>query len=283
MRVSAWFFRSIFSRFSLSALALASASFTILSTSLSLRVEAPVMEMLCSLPLPLSLAVTLRMPLASMSKVTSIWGTPRGAGGMPSRRKVPSDLLSEAISRSPWSTWISTLVWPSTAVEYTSDFLVGMVVLRVIILVITPPRVSTPRESGVTSSSRMSLTSPASTPPWMAAPTATTSSGLTVWLGVLLVMRLTSSSTAGMRVEPPTMTISSSSLVESLASLRACSTGTRQRSISLEASSSNLARVRVRSRCLGPSGVAVMKGRLISAWVALESSILAFSAASVRR
>ena len=34
---------------------------------------------------------------------------------------------------------------------------------------------------------------------------------------------------------------------------------------------------------LGPSGVAVMKGRLISAWVALESSILAFSAASVSR
>ena len=105
------------SRFSLSAAALASASFTIFSTSFSLRVEAPVIEMLCSLPLPLSLAVTLRMPLASMSKVTSIWGTPRGAGGMPSRRKVPSDLLSLAISRSPWSTWISTLVWPSTAVE----------------------------------------------------------------------------------------------------------------------------------------------------------------------
>lgn len=40
------------------------------------------MEMLCSLPLPLSLAVTLRMPLASMSKVTSICGTPRGAGDL---------------------------------------------------------------------------------------------------------------------------------------------------------------------------------------------------------
>lgn len=31
----------------------------------------------------LSLADTWTMPLASMSKVTSIWGTPRGAGGMP--------------------------------------------------------------------------------------------------------------------------------------------------------------------------------------------------------
>jgi hypothetical protein len=36
----------------------------------------------CSLPVPLSLAETLTMPLASMSKVTSICGTPRGAGGM---------------------------------------------------------------------------------------------------------------------------------------------------------------------------------------------------------
>ena len=39
----------------------------------------------CSLPVALSLALTLRMPLASMSKVTSICGTPRGAGGMPGR------------------------------------------------------------------------------------------------------------------------------------------------------------------------------------------------------
>ena len=68
-RVSAWFFRSMRSRFSLSTAAFASASFTILSTSLSLRVEAPVMEMLCSLPLPLSLAVTLRMPLASLCRI----------------------------------------------------------------------------------------------------------------------------------------------------------------------------------------------------------------------
>ena len=36
-----------------------------------------------SLPVALSFADTLRMPLASMSNVTSICGTPRGAGGMP--------------------------------------------------------------------------------------------------------------------------------------------------------------------------------------------------------
>ena len=36
------------------------------------KVEAPVIEILCSLPLPLSLAVTLRIPFASISNVTSI-------------------------------------------------------------------------------------------------------------------------------------------------------------------------------------------------------------------
>ena len=37
------------------------------------------MVMFWLLPVPRSLADTLTMPLASMSKVTSIWGTPRGA------------------------------------------------------------------------------------------------------------------------------------------------------------------------------------------------------------
>jgi hypothetical protein len=52
-----------------------------------------------------------------------------------------------------------------------------------IILVVTPPKVSTPKDKGVTSNSKMSFTSPASTPACTAAPTATTSSGLTVLLG----------------------------------------------------------------------------------------------------
>ncbi len=45
-------------------------------------------------------------------------------------------------------------------------------------------------------------------------------------------------------------------------------------------SSSNLARVMVMSRCLGPVLSAVMKGRLTLVCTMLESSILAFSAAS---
>src|SRR5580693_5243681 len=72
-------------------------------------------------------------------------------------------------------------------------------------LVITPPLVSIPRLSGVTSSSRTSFTSPLSTPAWRAAPTATTSSGLTPLLGSLPpVISLTRSDTAGIRVEPLT-------------------------------------------------------------------------------
>jgi len=64
-----------------------------LSTSLSDKVEAPVIEILCSLPLPLSLAVTLRIPFASISNVTSICGTPLGAEGIPSSLKVPKLLF----------------------------------------------------------------------------------------------------------------------------------------------------------------------------------------------
>ena len=69
--------------------------------------------------------------------------------------------------------------------------------LRSISFVITPPLVSMPRVSGVTSSSSTSLTSPASTPAWIAAPIATTSSGLTPWWGSLPVSSLTFSWTDG--------------------------------------------------------------------------------------
>lgn len=58
-----------------------------------------------------------------------------------------------------------------------------MVVFLSISFVNTPPSVSIPSESGVTSNKSTSLTSPASTPPWIAAPKATASSGLTALLG----------------------------------------------------------------------------------------------------
>ena len=41
------------------------------------------------------------IPLASISNLTSICGTPRGAGGKSVRLKLPKETLSVAIGRSP--------------------------------------------------------------------------------------------------------------------------------------------------------------------------------------
>ena len=92
-------------------------------------------------------------------------------------------MLSLAIGRSPCNTRISTAGWLSAAVEKICDLLVGIVVLRGINTVITPPIVSIPNDNGVTSSNNTSFTSPEITPPWIEAPIATASSGFTEWLG----------------------------------------------------------------------------------------------------
>ena len=123
------------------------------------------MVIACSLPVPLSLAVTLIIPLASISKVTSICGTPLGAGGIPTSWKRPREVLSAAIFLSPCNTLISTEGWLSAAVENTWLFLVGIVVFLSIKVVDTPPKVSIPKDNGVTSKRTMSLISPANTPP----------------------------------------------------------------------------------------------------------------------
>ena len=116
----------------------------------------------------------------------------------------------------------------------------------------TPPSVSMPSESGVTSSSRTSFTSPASTPPWIAAPIATTSSGLTALLGSLPKKSFTICWIFGMRVEPPTRITSSTDLGSSPASFSACCIGGIVRWIRSSTSCSNLARVRLMFRCFGP-------------------------------
>jgi len=72
------------------------------------------------------------------------------------------------------------------------------------------PIVSMPSDKGVTSRRRTSFTSPVSTPPWIAAPTATTSSGLTPLDGTRPKNFSTSCWIAGIRVDPPT---SSTSLI----------------------------------------------------------------------
>ena len=166
----------------------------------------------------------------------------------------------------------------SSAVENTSDLRVGIVVLRSISLVITPPLVSMPRVSGVTSSSSTSLTSPASTPAWMAAPTATTSSGFTPRCGSLPVSSLTFSCTAGMRVMPPTITTWSIEEPVTPASFITFLVGPSTRSSSALLSSLSLARVSRWLRCLGTESTAVMNGRLIWVSCAELSSALAFSA-----
>ncbi|CAM5721770.1 hypothetical protein SFUMM280S_02052 [Streptomyces fumanus] len=148
--------------------------------------------------------------------------------------------------------------WLSVAVVKISERRVGIVVLRSISLVMMPPLVSMPRESGVTSSSSTSLTSPRSTPAWRAAPTATTSSGLTPLCGSLPVRSRTRSVTAGIRVEPPTRMTWSIAESFTPASLTAWWNGVRQRSSRSAVSSWNWARVSFSSRCSGPSAEAVM-------------------------
>jgi hypothetical protein len=76
---------------------------------------------------------------------------------------------------------------------------------------------------------------------------------------------------------------SSMSFGLSLASFRALRQGCRQRSIRPSTSDSNLARVRFSDRCFGPVASIVMNGSEIVVCIALESSILAFSAASLSR
>ena len=231
----------------------------------------------------MSFAETSTMPLASMSKVTSICGIPLGAGGMPTSSKRPSVLFPEAISRSPWRTWIVTAGWLSSAVEKVWLILAGIVVFFSINLVITPPKVSMPRESGVTSSSRTSLTSPFKTAPWMAAPRATTSSGFTPLLGSLPKIFLTRSWTAGMRVMPPTRITSLISPGERPASFRATLHGPSSLSSRSLIRASSLALVTFMFRCFGPLASAVINGRFTSVSIEVDSSIFAFSAASLSR
>mmetsp|Transcript_28900 Transcript_28900/g.63718 ORF Transcript_28900/g.63718 Transcript_28900/m.63718 type:complete len:240 (-) Transcript_28900:727-1446(-) len=123
-----------------------------------------------------------------------------------------------------------------------------MTVLRGMSLVMTPPRVSKPRDRGVTSSSSRSCTfsppSPVRMAAWTAAPYATASSGLMLLLSSLPLKKSCSRDcTLGIRVEPPTSTTSCTWLLSILASRRHFSTGSmhlRNRSM---LSSSKRARV----------------------------------------
>ena len=86
-----------------------------------------------------------------------------------------------------------------------------------------------------------------------------------------------------MRVMPPTRMTSSISAALRPASFSAVRQGPSVRSIRSSTRLSSLARVSFMLRCLGPEASAVMNGRLMSVSMAVDSSILAFSAASLSR
>jgi hypothetical protein len=93
-------FKSIFCRFSLSAVAYLSASANISATSVSFKLDAPEL-LLIALHLFLSRAFTDKIPSTSISNVTSICGTPRSAFGIPSSLKFPKLLFPATNSLSP--------------------------------------------------------------------------------------------------------------------------------------------------------------------------------------
>ena len=150
----------------------------------------------------------------------------------------------------------------------------------------TPPRVSIPKDNGVTSRRTTFLSlpnSPARTPPWIAAPTETHSSGLIPFEGSLPRISRIAFWTAGIREEPPTRIILSMSFPSSPASFIAKRVGPIVRSTRSRVSSSNFARVKVKSKCFGPLASAVINGRLMFVCVIELNSIFAFSAASIKR
>mmetsp|Transcript_88087 Transcript_88087/g.222359 ORF Transcript_88087/g.222359 Transcript_88087/m.222359 type:complete len:340 (+) Transcript_88087:431-1450(+) len=156
----------------------ASCSSRTCSTSSSLISVRP-SSLICTLRrVATSFAETVRIPSKLTSNVTSILGAPFGAGGMPCKQNLPNILLSLAMGRSPCKTTTSISSCASSEVVKIFVAFVGTCVLRSITGVNMPPSVSTPSESGVTSRSMRSFTSPAIIAACSEAPRATASSGL---------------------------------------------------------------------------------------------------------
>ena len=150
-----------------------------------------------------------------------------------------------------------------------------------IIFVKTPPKVSTPRDNGVTSSSNRSVTSPVITAACIAAPTATHSIGSKPRSGDLFKICSTNLCTSGILVIPPIRIILSIPVGVSFASSSAFN---MVRSVFWTigcARDSSLVRVKVRCKCLGPALSDVIKGKSMSVLIKVVSSIFAFSAASL--
>ena len=127
----------------------------------------------------------------------------------------------------------------------------------------------------------MSLTSPERTPPWIAAPIATTLSGSISLLGSFPKIFLALSWTAGILVEPPTRRILAIWLIERPESLRALSTDSLHLSTRSAVISWNFCLVSSKSRCFGPVASAAINGRFIFVDVSEDKIIFACSAASL--
>ena len=274
---------SIFSFFNLSSSENFSASSFNFSISSGDNFELDSIVIFASFCVPRSFAVTLIIPFASISNLTSICGTPLGAGGKSVRLKLPKETLSVAIGLSPWTTWIVTAVWWSAAVVKTLALEVGIVVFLSISGSLTPPNVSIPNVRGVTSSKTISLvTSPAIIPAWIAAPIATASIGSTPDSVSCPTTSLTNFLTSGILVGPPTMTILLISELDNFASSNALSIEGLHLSTIGPINSSSLALVILNSRFLAPAeGSCAIKGKLISVSITVDNSIFAFSQASL--
>mmetsp|Transcript_9843 Transcript_9843/g.18607 ORF Transcript_9843/g.18607 Transcript_9843/m.18607 type:complete len:210 (+) Transcript_9843:958-1587(+) len=195
-----------------------------------------------------SSAITLRIPLASMSKVTSIWGLARGIGGMSDSVKVPISLFWATRGRSPSNTLISTLDWLSALVEKVLDLVAGMVVFLSMRTCMTPPTVSTPRLRAVTSNkskpSVCLLLPPVKMCACTAAPNATASSGLMdLFRSLPEKYSEIKDCTLGIRVLPPTSTTSCTAPFSMPASCSTLATGSMHRWIKDEHSCSKRARL----------------------------------------
>src|SRR3989338_1504378 len=117
----------------------------------------------------------------------------------------------------------------------------------------------------------------------MAAPKATTSSGLTPLDGSLPKKSLTKETTFGIRVIPPTKTTSLTFLIPIPASFKHFLHGSKHLLIKSAVKDSNLALVKVINKFFAPDEPGAMNGKLISGVVVDDNSILAFSAASLTR
>ena len=129
----------------------------------------------------------------------------------------------------------------------------------------------------------MTPSSPTMMPACRAAPTATASSGLIPLNGAFPASFSIASWTAGILVLPPTRRILSMSPALTPASFMALRVGFIVLLIKSTVKSSNLALDRLMSKCSGCPSFMVINGRLICEELVPESSIFAFSAASLRR